>query len=89
MTQAEIKIYDRNPGLENWTVDVLSFTHDKMESVVGIVNTWLESPNRPVELDHYIMFYFDPKIDTTNVSKPSFPAKSTNSNSPSLSSSSS
>ncbi|KAJ5063502.1 hypothetical protein J3E74DRAFT_446081 [Bipolaris maydis] len=66
VTQAEIKIYDRNPGLENWTVDVLSFTHDKMESVVGIVNTWLESPNRPVELDHYIMFYFDPKIDTTN-----------------------
>ncbi|XP_014554941.1 hypothetical protein COCVIDRAFT_103737 [Bipolaris victoriae FI3] len=66
VTQAEIKIYDREPSLDNWAVDVLSFTHDKMESIVGIVNTWLESPNRSVELEHYIMFYFDPKIDTNN-----------------------
>jgi FAD/FMN-containing dehydrogenase len=67
VTRAEIKIYDRKPSLDQWTVDVFYFTHDKMEEVVGIANTWLESTNRPVRLDHYIMFYFDTKVDPVNV----------------------
>lgn len=67
VTQAEIKIYDRKPSLDAWTVDVFQFTHDKMESIVDIVNTWLGSANRPVELEHYLMFYFDSKVDPANV----------------------
>lgn len=66
-TQAEIKIYDRKKSLDQWTVDVSYFTHDKMEGVIDIVNTWLESCNRVMELERYIMFYFDSKVDPINV----------------------
>ncbi|KNG50758.1 fad-dependent oxygenase [Stemphylium lycopersici] len=66
VTQAEIKIYDIKPSTEQWAVSGFFFTHDKMEDVVAIANTWLESADRPVELEHYIVFSFDPEADAVN-----------------------
>lgn len=67
VTQAEIKIYDRKPSLDQWTVNVFYFAHDKMEGVTGVANAWLQTANRSIELEHYIMFYFDPNVDPINV----------------------
>ncbi|EOA88281.1 uncharacterized protein SETTUDRAFT_149812 [Exserohilum turcica Et28A] len=63
VTQAEIKIYDRKPSLDQWAVSGFFFTHDKMEQVTAIANSWLQSADRPVELEHNIVFAFNPKVD--------------------------
>lgn len=71
VTQAEIKIYDRKPSLDQWAVSGFFFTHDKMEQVTAIANSWLQSADRPVELEHNIVFAFNPKVDPVHVRLPS------------------
>jgi FAD/FMN-containing dehydrogenase len=68
VTQAEIKIYDKKPDVDQWAVIGYFYTHDKMEDVVAVANTWITSANRPVSLEHYIVFSFDPEVDPINVS---------------------
>jgi FAD/FMN-containing dehydrogenase len=38
VTQAKIKIYDRESGKDDWDVTAFVFTHDKMEDVMGVAN---------------------------------------------------
>ena len=68
ITQAEIKTYDVKPSTEQWAVSGFFFTQDKMEDVVAIANTWMGSADRPVGLQHYVVFSFDPEVDAVNVS---------------------
>jgi hypothetical protein len=71
VTQAKIRIYDRQPALDQWSIRGFIFTHDKMEDVMAIANTWLQSSDRPVPMNHYGIFAFNPEIDAINVSLPS------------------
>jgi FAD/FMN-containing dehydrogenase len=92
VTQAEIKIYDKKPNVDQWAVSGYFYTHDKMEDVVAVANTWMTSSNRSVSLEHYVVFSFDPKVDPVNVSP--YPLRcsflsNTNTTSPSSSSGSS
>jgi FAD/FMN-containing dehydrogenase len=66
-TQAEIKIYDKKPNADQWAVSGYFYTHDKMEDVVSVANTWITSANRSVSLEHYVVFSFDPVVDPVNV----------------------
>lgn len=67
-TEIKVKIYDREPAQDEWAADGFIFTEDKLESVFTIVNGWLESPKRPVELTHYGVYAFIPDIDVNKVS---------------------
>jgi FAD/FMN-containing dehydrogenase len=69
VTEAKIKIYDVKPSLEKWAVSGFFFTHDKMKDAVAIANTWLESANKSVALEHYVVFSFNPEVDPVNVSR--------------------
>ncbi|KAI4702660.1 hypothetical protein J4E89_010382 [Alternaria sp. Ai002NY15] len=66
VTQAEIKIYDKKPVVDGWAVSGYFFTHDKMEDVVAVANTWMTAANRSVSLEHYVVFSFDPEVDPVN-----------------------
>jgi FAD/FMN-containing dehydrogenase len=67
-TELKIKIYDRNPKHDNWTVTGFTYTHDKLEEVFTISNKWLAAPDRPAEFTHFGVFLFDPVIDVEMVS---------------------
>jgi FAD/FMN-containing dehydrogenase len=67
-TEIKIKIYDRTPEQDEWAAEGFVYTQDKLEKLFGIMNEWLESPNRPVELTHYGIFAFNPDIDPEKVS---------------------
>ena len=69
VTQAKIRIYDPKPDLDQWSIAGFVFTHDKMEDVMAIANTWLQSPDRPVGFSNYGIFAFNPEVDAVNVSR--------------------
>ncbi|KAF2471875.1 FAD-binding domain-containing protein [Lindgomyces ingoldianus] len=62
-TEIDIKVYDRRPEQDQWAALGLTFTHDKLEKVFAIANSWLQSPNRPVELTHYGTVSLNPDIN--------------------------
>ena len=68
VTEAEIKIYDKKPDVDQWAVSGYFYTHDKMEDVVSVANSWMVMANRSVSLEHYVVFSFDPEVDPVNVS---------------------
>jgi hypothetical protein len=68
VTQAKIKIYDRDLSQSQWSASSFLFTHDKMENVMTVVNSWLEMPDRPAEFVHFGVFVFNPDVDPVNVS---------------------
>ena len=70
VTQAKIKIYDREPEQDQWAASGFVFTHDKMEKAFALANKWLEDPKPPVELTHYGVFALNPEVDPVNVSHP-------------------
>lgn len=70
VTQAKIKIYDREQEQDQWAASGFVFTHDKMEAVFGLANEWLESPERPVSLLQYGLIAHNPEVDPVNVSYP-------------------
>ena len=43
------------------------YTHDQMEDVFALVNTWLDSPSKPVRLVHYGLFAYNAEFDHVNV----------------------
>jgi FAD/FMN-containing dehydrogenase len=69
VTHAKIKVYDRQPDLDQWSVRGFVFTHDKMEDVMAIANTWLQSTDKPIPMSHYGIFAFNPEVDDVNVSR--------------------
>jgi FAD/FMN-containing dehydrogenase len=71
VTKVKMRIYDRSPATDSWTVASFTFTQDKLEQVFAVSNEWLRSPNRPVELTHFIVFMFNPAVDATKVSSTS------------------
>lgn len=68
VTEIKVRIYDREPELDQWAASGFVFTQDKLEEVFAVANEWLASPNRPMELVHYGVFAFNPEVDPVNVS---------------------
>ena len=68
VTQAKLRIYDVEPGQEQWAASGFVFTHDKLEALFAVANDVLESPNRPVEMAYYLVFAFNPDVDANHVS---------------------
>ncbi|CAN9088500.1 unnamed protein product [Alternaria alternata] len=66
VTEAEIKIYDKKSDVDQWAVSGYFYTHDKMEDVVSVANSWMVMANRSVSLEHYVVFSFDPEVDPVN-----------------------
>ncbi|KAF2275331.1 FAD-binding domain-containing protein [Westerdykella ornata] len=65
-TELKIKIYDRSPTTDLWTVMTLTYTQEKLEDVFAIGNEWLESSDPDVRLTQYGLFYFNPSLDANN-----------------------
>ncbi|KAF2870121.1 hypothetical protein BDV95DRAFT_74340 [Massariosphaeria phaeospora] len=62
-TEIKVKIYDRDPEQDQWAAGGFTYTQDKLEDLFAVLNGWLTSPNRPVELTHYAVLAFNPEID--------------------------
>lgn len=70
VTEAKLRIYDRESAQDEWAASGFVFTYDKMEAVFSLANTWLESPERPAGMVHYGLFALNPEVDPVNVSLP-------------------
>lgn len=68
ITQAKIRLYDREAKQDKWAATSFMYTHDKMEEVFAIANEWLDASDRPMELTHYAIFAHNPDTDPVNVS---------------------
>ena len=65
VTSFKYKIYDRTKENENFAIETLIFTGDKLEEVFEQANKLLV--NRPVELTWFSMFMPMPNVDTEKV----------------------
>lgn len=73
VTEAKIKIYDREPEQDQWAASGFVFTQDKLEEVFTLANKWLESSDLPVEMTQYGVIAFNPEVDSVNVSRQDHP----------------
>lgn len=68
VTNVKIKIYDIQPGEEKWSVSGFFFTHDKLEALFEIANSWIRSVDQPAGMSQYAVFAHNPEVDPVNVS---------------------
>ena len=74
VTSFSYKIYDRTAENENWAVDTMIFTGDKLEEVFEQANKLLV--DRPVELTWFSMFMPMPDVDPEKVRQSTLPNSS-------------
>lgn len=68
VTEAKLRIYDRETAQDEWAASGFVYTRDKMEKVFALANGWLERPERPAGMVHYGLFALNPEVDAVNVS---------------------
>lgn len=68
VTQIKVKVYDREAVQDEWAASGFVFGQEKLEDVFAMANTWLTSPNRPMQLLHYGVFAWNPDVDPNHVS---------------------
>ena len=66
VTSFEYKVYDRTEENENWAIETLIFSGDKLEELFTLANDI--AANRPEELTWFSMFFPVLDIDPNNVS---------------------
>lgn len=68
VTQATVRVYDRQPEQDQWAATSFVYGHDRLEDVASILNDWIDQEDRPEELTHYGIFAHNPDVDLRNVS---------------------
>ncbi|KAH8711929.1 hypothetical protein GQ44DRAFT_714144 [Phaeosphaeriaceae sp. PMI808] len=66
VTQVKMRIYDREKEQDEWAASSFVYTHDKMESVFGLMNSWLDDVVQPEGLVHYGLFVHNADVDPDN-----------------------
>lgn len=69
VTRAKLRIYDVEPDQQQWAASGFVLTHDKLEALYAIANSWVKDPNKPIGFTNYFVFAFNPEIDGEHVSQ--------------------
>lgn len=69
VTQAKLRIYDVEPGQQQWAASGFVLTHDKLEALYAITNGWVKESKKPIGFTNYFVFAFNPEIDAEHVSQ--------------------
>lgn len=66
VTSAKIKVQRLSPQTKSWTVGTFVYNDGAIESVLEVVNPWLEDPERPAQFSVYVVI--GPKAKLRSVS---------------------
>ncbi|KAL6710313.1 hypothetical protein ACN47E_009259 [Coniothyrium glycines] len=67
VTQVKMKVYTVKPAEKQWATSGFFFTHDRLEDVFALANTWLHSTTvQPAGMVHYAVFAHNPAVDPVN-----------------------